>query len=108
MLQTIIINLLLINVIMSLIHLSGFIENMDNWVESKFKFHHLPYPVRCCLCGTWWLSLLFIIVTGNLSLLNIALCLVNAHLTKITIPLFTTIENMIMKIIELVNWALGN
>lgn len=99
----VIFSLLLINLIMTLIHESGFIVYVDEWINNKWKFYHLPYPIRCLLCGTWWLSLLFIIITGQLSLLNIALCLLNAHLTKITQPLFRFVENLLLKVIELLN-----
>lgn len=107
MLTTTLINLLLINLIMTLIHESGFIENVDDWINSKFKFHHLPYPVRCLLCGTWWASLLYIIIAGPFNLLTIALCLINAHATKITQPLCRLIENIMLKMIELLNKWLG-
>ena len=100
---TLIFNLLWINLIMVLIHESGFIENIDEWINDKYKFYHLPYPIRCCLCGTWWISLLFIIITGQLSLLAVVLCLLNAHLTKITQPLYRLAENLMLKIIELLN-----
>lgn len=99
----VIFSLLLINLIMTLIHESGFILYVDEWINNKWKFYHLPYPIRCLLCGTWWLSLLYIIITGQLSLLNIALCLLNAHLTKITQPLFRFVENLLLKVIELLN-----
>lgn len=101
--MTLILNLLLINIIMVLIHESGFIENVDEWISSKYKFHHLPYPVRCCLCGTWWISLFYVIITGQLSLLSIALCLLNAHMTDIVRPLFRFVMNLLLKVIELLN-----
>lgn len=96
-------NLILINVIMTLIHESGFIENIDEWISDKYKFHHLPYPVRCLLCGTWWLSLLYIIIAGPFNLLTIALCLVNAHMTKVVQPLYRLVENVLLKVIETLN-----
>lgn len=101
--MNILLNLLLINVIMTLIHESGFIENVDEWISSKWKFHHLPYPVLCLLCGTWWMSLLYIIIAGPFNLFTIALCLLNAHLTQITQPLFRLVMNMLYKMIELLN-----
>lgn len=100
---TTILNLLLINVIMTLIHESGFIETIDGMISEKWKFHHLPYPVRCLLCGTWWTSLLYVIIAGPFNLLTIALCLLNAHLTKITQPLYRLLENLLLKVIELLN-----
>lgn len=102
MLNTII-SLLLINVIMTLIHESGFIENVDEWINSKWKFHHLPYPVLCLLCGTWWISLVYVIIVGPFNLFTIALCLLNAHLTQITQPLFKLVMNALYKVIELLN-----
>ena len=99
----IILNLLWINLIIVLIHESGFIENMDEWISTKYKFYHLPYPIRCCLCSTWWISLIYIIIAGHFNLLFIMLCLINAHLTKITRPLYRFIENVLLKGIELLN-----
>lgn len=96
-------NLLFINLIVVLIHESGFINNMDIYINKKYPFYHLPYPVKCCLCGTWWISLLYIIIAGPFNLLTIMLCLINAHLTKITTPLCRLIENILLKIIELLN-----
>jgi len=91
---------------MVLIHESGFIQNVDDWINEKVPLHHLPYPILCCLCGTWWLSLLYIIIAGEFSLLTIALCLLNAHLTKITQPLYKLVENLLYKLIEMANKVL--
>lgn len=96
-------NLLLINIIMTLVHESGFIENVDDWISDKYKFHHLPYPIRCLLCGTNWISIFYVIITGQLSLLTLMLCLLNAHLTQITQPLFRFVMNALLKVIELLN-----
>ena len=100
---TTVLNLLLINVILMMVHESGFIEKMDEWVNGRWRFYHLPYPVRCLLCGTWWLSLLYIIIAGPFSLTSIALCLLNAHLTKITQPIFRLLENVALLIIGKIN-----
>ena len=98
--SAIIYSLLTINLIMVLIHESGFIEKMDEIISTRWKFYHLPYPVRCLLCGTWWLSLLFIIITpGAFTLFNVLLCLVNAHLTTITQGIWRTLMLMMEKIL---------
>lgn len=96
-------NLLLINIILTLVHESGFIQNLDDWISEKFKFHHLPYPVLCLLCGVTWLSIFYVIITGQFSLLTLALCLLNAHATKIIRPLYRFVENLLLKVIELLN-----
>lgn len=87
-----------------LIHESGFIEKLDSWVNNKWRFYHLPFPVRCQLCTTWWLSLLYIIITpGAFTLLNIALCLVNAHLGEVTLGIWRTIKTAIMDLLGWIN-----
>lgn len=101
-----ILDLIFIGLIVALVHLSGFWDNLDGYISKRFRFHHLPYIFTCALCQTWWLSLLYIIIAGKLSLLNIALCLVNAHLSKVYIPLWTFVENLLLKIIELMNRVL--
>lgn len=105
---SIIINLLLITISTTLIYRSGFFEAVDDWVNKKFKFYHLPHPFFCCLCGTFWLCLFYIIVTGNLSLFNFMCCLIMGYLTNVTIPLTKTIENILLKIVELINKLIGN
>ena len=103
MIKLLIINILLINIIMVMIHESGFIENMDEWINKKYKFYHLPYPVRCLLCGVTWLSVFYVLFSGQMSLLTLALCLLNGHLTLLTQPLFRLLLNSLMKVIELLN-----
>lgn len=99
----IIYSLLLINLIVILAHESGFFISMDEWVSSKWKFYHLPKIFMCACCQTFWLSMLFIIVTGNVTLFTMMLCFLNCHVTKITTPLVKTVENILLKVIELIN-----
>ena len=75
---TLIINLLLIALFCTLVIDSGFFEEIDGMINRKWKFRHLPKPFHCSLCATTWLSLLFITVTGNLSIFNAVLCLAAA------------------------------
>lgn len=98
-----IINLLLINLIVTLVFLSGFIDSIDEAINKRWKFYHLPKPFSCCLCSTFWASLIWVIASGQVSLLSIALCLVNAHLTEIVSPLITLIKNALLKIMEIMN-----
>ena len=97
------INLLYISLIVALVFESGFWESMDDYVNEKFKFHHLPHLLMCQLCQCWWLSLLYVIISGNLSLLAITLCLINAHLVEIERAAIAFIKNLLYKAIEVVN-----
>lgn len=99
MLKTII-DLLLIALIMASVHQSGFIENVDAWVGSKWKFHHLPYPVRCLTCGTWWLSLLYLLIMGKFSLLTVFIALVMANISDWLLGVLTCLKNGLFTIIE--------
>lgn len=98
-----IVDLLLINLIVVLAHASGFFEYLDDWVSTKWRFHHLPKIMVCALCQTNWLSILYILITGQFSLLGLMLCLVNAHLTDITLPLVQTIKNTFLNVIGWLN-----
>lgn len=98
-----ILNLLWINLIVVLIFLSGFIDSVDGWISKTYKFHHLPKPFSCALCTTFWASLIWVIATGQFSLLSIVFCLANAHLTEITTPLITLVKNLLLKAIGLIN-----
>lgn len=96
--------LLLINLFVCLVHEAGFFETIDTMINERYKFYHLPYIFMCGLCQTFWLSLLYVmIVMGQLSVLSVTLCLVNAHMTKIITPLYRFIENLVLKVIELLN-----
>lgn len=98
-----IVDLLLINFIMVLFHESGFIDNLDEMVSKKWKFHHLPYPVKCLLCGTWWLSLLYILIVPGFSLMGVALALLNAHLTIVTQGIWRVMMAAIMDFLGWIN-----
>ena len=99
----IITDLLLIALIVTLIYDSGFFEVMDDAIQRKFRFHHLPHVFHCRLCGTWWLTLIYIIVTGQLSLLNIAFCIAAAYTADLMSPIVKTIQNIVLKVIEIIN-----
>ena len=100
---TIILDLVMINLFVVLVHEAGFFETIDEMISEKYKFHHLPYIFMCSLCQVWWLSLLYILITGRIQLWTILACLISAELTKITTPLVRLIENLMMKVIELLN-----
>lgn len=103
MLMNTLLNLMMINIFVVLVHEAGFFETLDTMINERWKFYHLPYVFKCGLCQTFWLSIIYVIIAGPFNLLTIALCLVNAHLTKIITPLYKLMENLVLKVIELLN-----
>lgn len=100
---TIILNLILINIIVCLVFNSGFWDSMDEYVNKKYPFHHLPHLLQCALCQVTWLSIFYLLFTGNLTLLTLTMALASATLTSVMIPLLKTIEGYLLKIIEIMN-----
>ena len=106
MLNTII-NLLIIAAITALVAESEFFYNVDDWLAHKLRFYHLGYIFFCPLCQTTWLGLLYVIVTGHLSLLSVLLCILAGFSTRIIQPLYKLVENILMGIIGRINDALN-
>lgn len=94
------ITLIWINLIVCLVYNAGFWDSMDYYVNQKFPLRHLPYIFKCCLCQDFWLSLIWLIASGNFSLLGLVLCLVSAHLTKVVIPLLKVVEEWLLTAVE--------
>ena len=98
-----ILQLILIHLIVLMIFHSGFVDSIDSAINRKWKFHHLPKPFSCCLCSVMWTSFFWLLLTNQLTLLTLTLTLTSAILTNVTTPLLKTIENYLLKIIEIMN-----
>lgn len=94
------IDLILINLIVCLVFNANFWDTMDYYVSKKFPLRHLPYILKCSLCQCFWLSVLYLLVTGNFSLLGIVAALLNGHLTKIMIPFLKMLEEWALRVLE--------
>lgn len=89
------VDLILISILVALVFESGFWDSLDEEINKRFKFHHLPHLLRCGYCQTWWLTLLYILITGNLSLFNICICLLIANLNEFWIALIGIVKGYI-------------
>jgi len=94
------VNLLLINLIVSLLWNTGIWESLDYYISKRFPLRHLPQIIFCQLCLCWWISLAYVILSGNFSLLAVGACLLNGHLTKITIPALKIVEEWVLRALE--------
>lgn len=95
-----IVELLLISAVVMMIFESGWWNNMDEFVNRKFKFHHLPKIFVCQFCQTFWLSLLWLFFTYEISVLSVFLALLNANVGEILLPLFKLLKGALNKVIE--------
>lgn len=95
-----IIELLLISAVVMMIFESGWWDNMDEFVNRKFKFYHLPKIFVCQFCQTFWLSLLWLFFTYEISVLSVFLALLNANVGEILLPLFKLLKGALNKVIE--------
>lgn len=95
-----IVELLLISAVVMMIFESGWWDNMDEFVNKKFKFHHLPKIFVCQFCQTFWLSLLWLFFMYEISVLSVFLALLNANVGEILLPLFKLLKGALNKVIE--------
>lgn len=95
-----ILDLLLISSIVMMIFESGFWEEMDEWIGTKLRFHHLPKIFVCQFCQCFWVSLIYLLFVNGFSLLTPFLALINANIGEIMLPLFKLIKNAFMRVLE--------
>jgi hypothetical protein len=76
-------NLLLIAVIIvNLIDLSGFIDEIEKGLSKWLHINaHIPKPFSCSYCLTHWVGLIYLIASGQITLANYAILLVICFLT---------------------------
>ena len=66
----------------------------------KKKEVELPYILKCSLCQTFWLCLLYIILTGHFTIFYITLCVAIAGLNQVAVQFLNLIENLIINIFK--------
>jgi hypothetical protein len=103
------INLLLIGIIITFVlDTSGFYGEftsiISGWMTNgQIKKPIMIKPFCCSLCMTFWIGLVYIIISGGFSILNLAyLCLV-AYMTPIYNDLMILLRDTITKIINKLN-----
>lgn len=106
-----ILDLLLISIIICfIIDISGIIENIEwylgKWLGGKAT---IPKPFSCSLCSIFWIGLLWIIFSGQFTLLNIVyVCLFAAFSEQIT-NMIIIIKQLIAKVQDTIQlWLMTN
>lgn len=65
-----------------------------------------PIPSKlltCSVCQSWWLNLLYLIVSHNLSLMNIMIILLLSFSTSLVYDLLLLVEGMLKSVIAKIN-----
>lgn len=64
---------------------SGFIDSMDDIIgkATGIKFFHIPKPLSCSFCSTFWAGIIYLLIVGHFNLLTIAYTLFLACLTPL-------------------------
>lgn len=85
---------------------SGFIESIKSGISSILtngRIKNSDYrikPFDCSLCSTWWCGLVYLIVTGSVSLMSIGILLLIAiYVTEIISNTLDVLEKWILKIL---------
>lgn len=102
-----ILKLFIISVIWVLIlDLCGFAHTIDKLLYRIFykgrayrEDAHFP-PFDCSMCMSWWSGLLYLLITGHLTLPLIAFLLLFAWLTTIEKDILIFIKDLIIKLLD--------
>lgn len=93
--------------IVTLINDSGFFESVDEYINKRLKFRHLPKIFFCTYCQTFWSAILYVLFYtlrgGIFDIKLILVCLLFAGLTEIISPLYRLVIEILKKIIELIS-----
>lgn len=93
------IELLLIAAVVMMIFESGWWDEVDEWVSSKFRFHHLPKIFVCQFCQCFWLSLIYLLLSGQGVILSLFWALINANIGELLRPIFKLIKTSLNALI---------
>lgn len=105
-----ILNILLIAIItVIIIDLSGFIQSLESGLSKWLRIPnvHIPRPFSCSLCSTFWLSIIYIIVIGKVTILNVAVILLLSYMTPIIKDILIFIKDISSQIITIMYKLFG-
>lgn len=105
-----ILDILLIAVItVIVIDLSGFIQSLESGLSKWLRIPNvrIPRPFSCSLCSTFWLSIIYIIIIGKLTILNVAIILLISYMTPIIKDILIFLKDMMSQIITILYKAFG-
>lgn len=77
-------NVVLIQILICfIIDLSGFIQELETILSKRLHFRCvIPKPFSCSLCMGWWMNLIYLIATGQLTLVTVVFVAIIAFAAK--------------------------
>ena len=100
------INLLVLTLLcVFVIDCSGVIDELEaslaKWL--RVKSVRIPKPFSCSLCTSWWLGLVYLIVTQHFTLLWVGYVALLAFLTPVFYNALTLLRDLLNKLLGLVS-----
>lgn len=99
----IVLNLLLIGIIIVFcIDYSGFIEEMEILITKLLKSpikYHIPKPFSCSTCLSFWLGIVYLILTKHFTVIYLAVVVLISALTPELLQLIHFVKGLISRII---------
>lgn len=89
-----------------IVDLSGFVYNLKGWLRSIVSGGMMRSgdyslkPIDCSFCMNFWCSLIYVLITGNLSLFILFWILLMSFLTPVIKDLLLFVKDIMIIIIE--------
>lgn len=94
---------LIVVMIVDLTDFPDTLKKILSWIISRGKIVTTNYRFHlfdCSLCITWWLSIIYVLIFGKLTILSILLCISSALFTKVSVQLINLIIDAILVLIN--------
>lgn len=100
----IIINLILIQfIVVFIVDLSGFIPNIKSFVSrllTKHEFNFSLKPFDCSLCLTFWVGIIFVLVTSQFTIPVLFYICILSFFTPVTNLILINIKDILLSILN--------
>lgn len=97
--------IILISVICCFVVNSGAVDSIKRaiwrWLKGQRPYQHFSLkPLDCELCLTWWTGIIYLLIIGEMTIINITIVAVVAWMTPLTADVMRLLQ-------ELPAWVLG-
>lgn len=95
-------NILLIAIfVVCVTDISQFFNQMEEYIAKWLNLKQVHIKLlECSLCQTWWLSLIYLICTNNITLINIVIAILISCFTTQIKNVITLFQDIITKLIN--------